>query len=90
MTPHRNEIVKFCPQCGCKTWTDVHGNCEWSDGHHTTDRGLTSEEWYLRQRIEKLIRKMAEGSISDDERQQLQDLQKERVRLMTSEMLRNI
>jgi hypothetical protein len=51
---------------------------------------LTSEEWYLRQRIEKLIRKMADGSISDDERQQLQDLQKQRVRLMTSEMLRDI
>jgi hypothetical protein len=33
-TPHPNEVVKYCQQCRCKTWTDVDGNCEWSDMHH--------------------------------------------------------
>jgi hypothetical protein len=43
-TPHPNEIVKFCPQCGCKTWTDVDGKCEWSDMHHDTKRGGPTEQ----------------------------------------------
>lgn len=29
-TPHPNEVVKYCPHCRCKTWTDVDGVCEWA------------------------------------------------------------
>jgi hypothetical protein len=32
------EIVKFCPVCGCKTWTDVNGICEWADMHRPKDK----------------------------------------------------
>lgn len=41
-TPHPNEQVKYCPQCKCKTWTDVNGICEWADMHIEQERRVDS------------------------------------------------
>lgn len=43
-TPHPKEIVKYCPHCRCKTWTDVNGICEWADMHREPEPPALEQE----------------------------------------------